>query len=356
MQAVSNYPAKYDFASDGLSAEERQLLGWADSRIFNNPAFLASKWGPNKWPGNVRARSAGALVELMRTIDIQKKADGKHVISWPLDSLDRVLDDFGVYEGKCATCYGKDDYRTEREVIFNYVPLVTDPGHIHREMLKHFAYFAKADGEGILVRSFMENNADDFQLLYDYDSPYQRHRNLDYFFSITRFAYGFNSFMSLHALADGTIESFPTAAYRIFGGAESDREAAERWFSHLNVTMMHTVGLRTGTASDAFAVLYRPHSATPYSPEPGYLLMVKRADSPSSASLTSSALRAGGIRAGQLKSPENGYNVGFVEIEGRRYHHNGNVSLSPADLPMCYFFATLEQVDSKDYGPDCSWR
>ena len=36
-------------------------------------------------------------------------------------------------------------------------------------MLKTLVYFAKADGEGILIRSLMQNNADDFELLYKRD-------------------------------------------------------------------------------------------------------------------------------------------------------------------------------------------
>ena len=47
---------------------------------------------------------------------------------------------------------------------------MSDRRHVHREMLKTFAYFASADGEGILVRGFMENEAGDFDLLYLRDS------------------------------------------------------------------------------------------------------------------------------------------------------------------------------------------
>ena len=346
---MSNYPAKYDFASDGLSAEERQLLGWADSRIFNNPAFLASKWGPNKWPGNVRARSAGALVELMRTIDIQKKADGKHVISWPLDSLDRVLDDFGVYEGKCATCYGKDDYRTEREVIFNYVPLVTHPGHIHREMLKHFAYFAKADGMGILVRSFLENDADDFEMLYDYDPP--AGRGAGNFFTTTQFGFGYNSFMSQHESSDGTYISFPAVVYEIVGGASSQREAAELWFSHLNETMSHYTG-----GKHEFGTNYYAGSQTRYTPKPGELLMRREAGSRASTSLTASAFRLLGIKSKQFFSPVKGRRTAVTEIEGSRYYHEGNLSLAQGIVPMCAFFASLEEVEYLNYEPSCGSR
>ena len=56
-----------DFVRDGLTTEEKNILGWADSRLFSNPAFQA-------------------IPLLMLEIDIQKKSDGKHVINWKVDS------------------------------------------------------------------------------------------------------------------------------------------------------------------------------------------------------------------------------------------------------------------------------
>ena len=53
-EAASNLPAKYDFVRDGLSAEERSILDWADSRLFNNPAFLESEFRPDSWPLGLR--------------------------------------------------------------------------------------------------------------------------------------------------------------------------------------------------------------------------------------------------------------------------------------------------------------
>ena len=35
----------------------------------------------------------------------------------------------------------------------NTILSLSDPKHVHREMLKTFAYFALADGEGILIRA-----------------------------------------------------------------------------------------------------------------------------------------------------------------------------------------------------------
>ena len=128
----------------------------------------------------------------------------------------------------------------------------------------------------------------------------------------------------------------------------NEREAAEQWFGHLNEVMTHY----TGDYED-FANLYRDYSQTPYTPESGYPLIVKEAGSHSSTGLTTSAFRSAGLKAEQFLSPEKGRRTGGVEIDGEWYYHNGNASLSPAVLPMCYFLATLEQVDNHDYGPDC---
>ena len=70
----------------------------------------------------------------------------------------------------CVSCYGKTGYSTIKETVEHHYPIVSDRRHVHREMLKTFAYFASADGEGILVRGFMENEAGDFDLLYLRDS------------------------------------------------------------------------------------------------------------------------------------------------------------------------------------------
>ena len=34
--------------------------------------------------------------------------------------------------------------------VENHYPIVSDRRHVHREMLKNFAYLALADGEGLL--------------------------------------------------------------------------------------------------------------------------------------------------------------------------------------------------------------
>ena len=281
----------------------------------------------------------------MLAIDIQKKADGKHVIDWELDGLDRILDELGVYEGVCTSCYGKSGYDTREEAAKVYTSIVHDQRHVQREMLKTFAYLAKADGEGILVRSFLDNDADEFELLYKRDIPAYTT------IAITSFGWRNLTFISQVKLPDGTVTSFPTMVHEIAGGAGSEREAAERWFGHLNEVMRHYTG-----GPENFANHYRPYSQTPYAPEPGYLLIVKEADSWSSTGITTSAFRSIGLKAEQFLSPENGRRTGAVEIDGEWYYHDGNSTLSPADLPMCYYLATLEQVDNRDYGPDCDWR
>ena len=288
-EATSNLPAQYDFVSDGLSVEEREILDWADSRLFSNESFLDSKWGPDNWPythsqesqgryesamrsrgtqnqngsgdtvtdAAIRSLSVQALILMMREIDIQKKTNGKHVVKWEIDSLDRVLDDLGIYTGQCIHCYGNSGYDTVDGIGDNNVPIIWGHGHVHREMLKSFAYLAKADGEGILARSLLENGPDDFDLLYK--------RRLDRY-PITigggSFAYENVSFMSQIRLPDGRLVSYPTMVFEMMGDAGTEREAVERVFDHVRKQLTHFTG-----DLDNFADIYRPYTVTPYSPE-----------------------------------------------------------------------------------------
>ena len=348
VEAVSSYPAGLDFVGDGLRPDEKNVLDWADSRLFTNPNFLASKYGPDNWPSDVKLASVQAIPLLMLAIDIQVKADGKHVISWELDGLDRILDELGIYEGVCTSCYGRDDYDTVDEVVDNYFPIVNDPRHVHREMLKTFAYFARADGEGILIRSLLENDADDLELLYK--------RNLEIasgrVFTDTAFGWQNLSFMSQIKLPDGTVESFPTQVYEIVGDAGSEREAAERWFDNFNAVMSHFIG-----GVEDFADIYRRNTETqtPYTPEPGYLLLVGLAGSPSSTGATVSALRSLGLKAEQFLSPKEGYRTGAVALDGERFYHDGNFPLRNRNYPMCIFFAALEVVENRDFDKNCGY-
>ena len=347
VEAVSGYPAGLDFVGDGLSPEEKNVLDWADSRLFTNPNFLASRYGPDNWPSDVKLASVQAVPLLMLAIDIQKKPDGKHMISWDVDSLDRILDELGIYEGLCTSCYGRNNYSTVKETVDNHYPIVSDPHHVHREMLKTFAYFARADGGGILIRDFMENDVDDFELLYKRDlSALQRYGML----TLTEFGFRNLSFMSQVKLPDGKVKSFQTMVYEIVGGAGSQREAAEWWFGHLNEVMAHFSG-----GLESFANLYRPYSQTPYTPEPGYLLIVREAGSRSSTGLTTSAFRSLGLKAEQFLSPEKGYRTGAVEIDGEWYFHEGNKPISVGIIPMCVFFTPLDVVESDGYDNHCGY-
>ena len=336
VEAVSSYPAGLDFVGDGLSPDEKNVLDWADSRLFSNESFLASKYSPNNWPSDVKLASVQAIPLLMNAIDIEKKADGKHVINWEKHSLDRILDELDVYKGVTVSRHGKDAYDTVDKVVKNYFPIVNDPAHVHREMLKTFSYLAKADGEGILIRSIMENDADDLELLYNRDLEIASGR----VFTDTAFGWRNLSFMSQIKLPDGTVESFPTQVYETVGDAGNQREAAERWFDNFNAVMSHFVG-----GVEEFADIYRKYSQTPYTPEPGYVLSVGLAGSPSSTGTTVSALRSLGLKAEQFLSPEKGRRTGAVEIDGEWYYHDGNKPLHRHDYKMCMFFASLEIVE-----------
>ena len=230
-QAASSLPAEHDLVTDGISSEERRILDWADSRLFSNENFLESQWGPENWPSDVKTASVQAIPLLMLEIDIQKKTNGRHVISWRVDSLDRVLDDLGIYPGMCVYCYGKSGYETIDGIRDNYVPIIRGQGHVHREMLKTFAYLAKADGEGILVRSLIENDPDDFDLIYK--------RRLDKYpitIGVGSFAYENITFMSQIRLPEGRLVSYPTMAFEMVGDAGTEREAVERVFDHACVS------------------------------------------------------------------------------------------------------------------------
>ena len=360
VEAVTSYPAGLDFVGDGLSPEEQNTLDWADGRLFSNPNFLASIYGPDNWPSEVKLASVQAVPLLMLAIDIEKKPDGKHVIDWEVDSLDRILDELGIYEGVCVSCYGKNDYDTADKVSENYYAISDDPQHIHREMLKTFAYLSKADGEGILIRGFMENDADDFELVYNRDAEASRRVG-----SLTNTEFGWRnlSFMSQIRLPDGSVKSFPTQVYEIVGGAGSEREAAERWFEEFTKVTGHFRG-----DHEDFANIYRPYSQTPYTPEPGYLLSVGLAGSPSSTGTTVSALRSVGLKAEQFLSPEKGRRTGAVEIDGEWYYHDGNrplggfsvdgVGFELMALRMCLLLAPLEVVEdtAATWKKHCAYR
>ena len=158
--------------------------------------------------------------------------------------------------------------------------------------------------------------------------------------------------MSLHKRHDGAVESFPTLVYGIIGGAGSEREAVERWFEYLNKNMTHFAG-----DHEDFANIYRPYSQTPYTPEPGYLILAGEAGSPSSTGATTSALRLLGLKAEQFFSPNEGYRVGSVEIDGMVNFYEGNslgLDTYTKNMPACALIrTTLNQVENFEFDTDC---
>ena len=344
-EAASNLPADHDFVRDGLSAGEKEVLDWADSRLFRNENFRAGKWDLDNWPSDVKTASVQAIPLLMLEIDIQKMANGRHVVSWEMDSLDRVLDDLGIYPGFCVHCYGKSGYDTIDGIRDNYVPIIRGQGHVHREMLKTFAYLAKADGEGILVRSLMENDPDDFELIYK--------RRVDRYPStigVGSFAYENVSFMSQIQLPEGRLVSYPTMVFEMVGDAGTERQAVENIFDHVRKKLTHFTG-----DHDDFANIYRPYTVTPYSPELGWVLYTGEAGSQSSSALLTGTFRVVGLKAEQFRTARNKFRAGSVEVDGETYYYDGNNFLgsNSGTFPICVFFRSLEQVEDKEYDSDC---
>ena len=304
------------------------------------------KFTPSDLPSDseLRLASVQGVVLMMREIDIERRSDGRHVVSWGVDALDRILADVGVYPGLWVHCYGKTGYDTRDVINENHGPLIGESGHGHREMLKAFAYYAKADDEGILVRSFLENNADDFGLLHKrgrWHSP----------IAVGSLNYENVSFMSQIRLPDGELISYPTMAFGMAGGALTERDAVERVYDYMRKKLTHFTG-----GKEDFADIFRPYTSTPYSPELGWIVEVAEAGSTSSGAAITGAFRALGFKAEQFRSP-NKFNAGSVEVDGETYYYNGNDFLgsdSVADwIRVCMFFRTLEQVETRNYSLDC---
>ena len=290
-----------------------------------------------------------ALVLMMQEIDIQKRSNGQHMVSWGVDALDRILDDLGVYPGLCVHCYGKTGYDTREGIRENYGPLIAESGHGHREMLKHLAYYAKADGAGILVRSFMENDADDFELLHKQGRWYSP-------VGVGSFNYANVSFMSQIELPEGGLVSYPSMVFGMVGDASTERKAAERVFDFMRKNLVHDIG-----DHDDAANLFRPYTATPYAPELGWIVYVGQAGSPSSSAAITGAFRALGMKAEQFRTEIRKRNAVSVEVAGETYSMDGNAFLGKYSKmgPVCRFFEPIEEID--DVGstmadiltPDC---
>ena len=348
IDAHSAYSQTSVFFRDGITAKTKNILDWADSRLFSNENFQQSKYGTANWPSDVRMASVIAILEMMETIEIDNKNDGKHSIRWGKHSLDKVMDDLGIYEGIWIGVHGKDAYDSPQRFIKNYFPIVKSPRHVHREMLKTFAYLAKADGQGILIGSFMENSPQDLTLLYQRD-PNTAGKSVE----ITSFGWRQLSFMSQIELPDGSFKSFPEQVYDIVGGAKSERETVDSLFEYL-LPVENLVHFTGGVEN--FADHYRGVSNTPYTPEPGYVLLVGQASSPASTGLVTSELRSLGIRAEQFLSPEKGRRTGAVNIEGEWKYYNGNdlLGVFTSGFAPCQVLRTLEQVEvGVDYNTDC---
>ena len=117
-------------------------------------------------------------------------------------------------------------------------------------MLKTFACFAKADGEGILVRSLMEKSPEDFELLYK-----RRVDKIPTVSDVGSLAYGKIMFMSQIELPDGTPVSYTTMVYGMAGDAGTERDAVARFYDYMREKLVHVIG-----DHDDLANLFRPYT------------------------------------------------------------------------------------------------
>ena len=106
VKAASILPGKYGFASGGLRVKQRDIRDWADSRLFNNPAFRESNYGPDNWPSELKVASAQAVTLMMGAINIEKtsRSGDKGVPKFPLQDGEAnmkthssaIIESFGI--------------------------------------------------------------------------------------------------------------------------------------------------------------------------------------------------------------------------------------------------------------------
>ena len=346
VEAVSGYTDRPGFVSGSLTAEEKNILDWADSRVFSNESFNASEYGPANWPSEVKRDSARAVLELMQAIDIEKKSNGKHIVSWEKDSLDRIMDELDVYKGMCVRCYDRDGYDTIDGIKYNYVPIIRSQEYVHRKTIELSSYYALADGMGILVRPFTANKSEDFRLLFKRKTD--KYPNT---IAVGADAYANINIMSQIELPDGTMVSLPTMAFEAVADAKTEREAVENIFDSARKKLTHFTG-----NLDNFADIYRPYTVTPYSPELGWIFEVGEAGSPSSSAVVTGLSRAVGLLAEQFTTLKNKIRAVSVEADGQTYYNDANDFLGSDSLivPLCVYFRTdLDPVEHQKYDLDC---
>ena len=268
---------------------------------------------------------------------MKKKSDGKHVVSWGVDSLDRIMDSLDIYEGMCVRCYDKEHYVTSGDLTKNYVPIISSEEFAHRKLIESLSYLGKADGLDVLVRDLRQNKPENFELLFK--------RKIDQYIvvGVGADAYENVTFMSQIELPDGKLVSYPTMVFGMVGNVDSETERVEHVYDYMRKNLIHDTG-----DHDAAANLFRPYTVTPYSPELGWILEVGEAGSPSSSAAITGAFRAIGLPAEQFPSPISKFRAGSVEADGKIYYYNGNDFLgsTATNFPLCVFFRTLEQVDN----------
>ena len=191
----------------------------------------------------------------MREMDTLKRSNGRRVVSWSKDGLDRILNDPGLYPGMCVHCCGRTGHDTY-EGLGKSCGVILEEGDVHREMLKTFACFAKTDGEGILGRSLMEKSPLDFELLYK--------RRVDKIPTVSDV--GFLAYEHLVHVSDRAAGRdaglVPDDGPRDGGDAQPEREAVERFYDYMREKLVYVI-----RDHDDLASLLRPYTVPSNSAE-----------------------------------------------------------------------------------------
>ncbi len=333
-----------------------KTLDYLQSRVFGNPAFWEAfgsdelvqdkdaagnvvdetwvRWDAKKWPGN----NWRAMVTMMLNYD---------PFGYNEDDLDKILDELGVYPGQCVYCYGKTWNVLEphgSNGSLAYSDIVNSEGNIVREWLKAITHHVWADGEGLLVRSFRANNAEQLRWLYGRDPLVSAGGGVAYSpLNIT--------FMN-QAVRDGKFLSAYTWAKSVIGEAKDERQAVLRLVDWGLSSLVHQTNLgNEASPTHTRARLYRDvFPQNPGIPPAWALPLVRQEGSDTTTTFYAAVFKSLGIPSQAIISNDpdtgvssNGLNIALVYVNGVKWYFEGN-SFFNKSLNSCNLFGTYLQV------------
>ncbi len=334
-------------------AKTIKVVDYVQSRVFGNASFWGAfgsdelvqdkdatgkvvdetwvRWDAKKWP----VKNWQAMISMMQTYD---------PFSYVEDDLDKIMDELVVYPGQCVYCYGKSWNVLEPQGSngsLAYFNLVNSEGNIVREWLKAITHHVWADGEGLLVRPFRANTAEQLVLLYSRDPLVNNGQSISY-------ANGNVSFMT--KLPSSSVSAFTWALSQI-GKTKDEREAVIKLVQWGLNNLVHMTAETGDSPADTMTRLYKFVSPqNPVNPPPEAITIVKLSGSEPNSSFYTALFRSIGLPADDFANnqPPNTHNPGMVVVNGQKWYFEGNsfFNASIRGANSCNVLGTLEQIQN----------